>query len=172
MKRLSRRFAVTAKHDHGDQDIVLMLYDREKGVASNVHEFLRLSDGKRQLGSLNLRRHDLSNVLGNEAFNASSIKLLVRDEKKVEALLTMWGKGWAKLEVLVARLCPGYIEPIWSASDLSLMELKKQPARYRAWTTCPLLEGVARCVAWPLRVSLPRQKLRRSQSNPQTSWMV
>lgn len=113
-----------------DDDGILLRYDREHGVAANAAAFLQYAAVRGQLTAENLKLQYFSNVMP-----VSPIQ--VKDVAKIEALLGMRESGLKKQCVLVSRLVPEYLEPIWRQEDLDLMGLQKQPARFGAWTTCP-----------------------------------
>lgn len=99
--------------------------------------FIAFAKQQGQFSADNLKKQYLCNVLGD-------VVVEVRETDRIDALLSMRTSGEKKLQVLVSRLVPGYIEANWRPEDLALMDLKKQPAKIGAWTRSGAVRTMAK----------------------------
>lgn len=133
-----------------ESDGILSIYDTERGGASKVRFYIcrdrtfeatqihmDFAESKKHFSAEILKKQYISNLM-------SPSSLQVKDVAKIEELLGMRDTGLKKLEVLVSRICPGYIEGVWRDEDLATMKLRKQPARSGGWTRSGALASIAK----------------------------
>lgn len=147
-----------------DGDGVLVIYDKERGGASNVAEFLKLCRAKGQFSAHNLTKQYLCNVLGDSIVE-------IRTEARIVELLTMKVSGKKKLEVLVSRIIPEYMEFRWRPEDLALLGLKVQPRKVGAWTKAGAVKPMADSRKAANESSLAKSSTSPSELDGEKTWI-